>query len=161
MLDAAVAAIYLAPTAGVELVAVARATLEPGCGIVGDRYYKQIGTFSESLKEKADWQVTLIELEEVDRFNAGFGSSLGPGSFRRNIVTRGVRLNEFVGRRFAIGEALLEGVRLCEPCAYLARLLGPDVMTGMVHKAGLRARVLSGATIKPGDPLLDRGATHG
>lgn len=150
---AAVSEIYVAPTAGAELHSVPDAVLETGRGIVGDRYHLQTGTFSEKLKDKGDWQATLIELEEIQRFNASFHANLGAGQFRRNIVTTGVRLNELVGARFHVGEAVLEGIRLCEPCAYLGQLLGPDVIRGMAHRAGLRVRILAGATVKPGDSI--------
>jgi MOSC domain-containing protein YiiM len=150
--------IYIAPAAGTELQSVPEAVLEAGRGIVGDRYHRQIGTFSEKLKDKADWQATLIELEEVERFNAEFNCNFGPGRFRRNIVTSGVRLNDLVGRRFHVGEALLEGIRLCEPCAHLGQLLGPEVVRGMVHKAGLRVKILTGATIRRGERIADQSA---
>src|SRR5687767_14574324 len=109
--------IYVSPTAGAELRPVSEAVLEAGRGIVGDRYHRGVGTFSEKLKDKGDWQATLIELEEVERFNAAFHATFGAGNFRRNIVTAGVRLNDLVGRRFTMGGAVLEGIRLCEPCA--------------------------------------------
>jgi MOSC domain-containing protein YiiM len=150
--------IYVSPAAGAELQSVPDAVLEAGRGIVGDRYYRQVGTFSEKLKAKNDWQATLIELEEIERFNTSFHTKFGPGRFRRNIVTTGVRLNDLVGQRFSVGAALLEGIRLCEPCAYLGSLLGPEVVKGMVHKAGLRVRILTGATIKPGDFIASNGA---
>ncbi len=155
---AKVVEICISPVAGADLQSVPEAVLEADRGIVGDRYYRKIGTFSEKLQDKADWQATLIELEEVERFNAEFNASLGPGRFRRNIVTTGVRLNNLVGKQFFVGDALLEGIRLCEPCAYLGQLLGPEVVRGMVHKAGLRVRILSGATIRPGVDIAERGA---
>jgi MOSC domain-containing protein YiiM len=117
-----------------------------------------VGTFSEKLKVKDDWQATLIELEEVERFNTTFRTALEPGRFRRNIVTTGVRLNDLVGRRFSVGAAVVEGIRLCEPCAHLGQILGPDVVRGMVHRAGLRVRIVNGATIRPGDYIADQGA---
>ncbi len=79
--------------------------------------------------------------------------SLPAGSFRRNIVTSGIRLNDLVGRRFKVGAALLEGMRLCEPCAHLGKLIGPAVVKGMVHKAGLRARIIHGSLIRVGDDI--------
>ena len=146
-----VVAIYSAAQAGAELVPLEVARLEAGHGLVGDRYFDRVGTFSKKLEPTRDWELTLIEKEEIDRFNAAAGVSLGPGRFRRNIVTTGVRLNDLVGRRFRVGEAVLEGIRLCEPCAHLGRLIGPAVVKGMVHRAGLRARIVSGASVRPGD----------
>ena len=152
-----IVAIFIAARAASEPQPVGKVTLEGDRGLVGDRYHAQAGTFSAKLKEKPDWQATLIELEEVERFNASHGTTFGPGSFRRNIVTSGVRLNDLVGHRFAVGDAVLEGVRLCEPCAHLGSFLGKQVVKGMAHRAGLRARVLTGATIQPGDAVVDQG----
>jgi len=148
-----VVAIVTTSEAGTPLRSVAEATLESGKGLVGDRYYKHGGTFSEQLKESGDWELTLIESEEIHRFNVSHGLSLPPGSFRRNIITSGVSLNELVGQRFSVGSALLEGMRLCEPCAHLGKLIGSAVVKGMVHRAGLRARIITGATVRVGSQI--------
>jgi len=146
-----VVAIYAAPTAEAPMQALAEAHLEAGRGIVGDRYYAGAGTFSSVAKP--DHEVTLIESEEIDSFNRRTGLSLTYDRPRRNVVTRGVQLNELVGVRFQVGQAILEGMRLCEPCAHLARLLSPEVLPGLVKRGGLRARVIDGGTIKPSDTI--------
>jgi MOSC domain-containing protein YiiM len=152
-MQGSVVAIYVADKGGAALRAVPLAVLQAGRGIVGDRYFLQEGTFSAKLRNGQDWEVTLIEMEEVDRFNASVGKELAAGSFRRNIVTAGVRLNELVGKRFQVGNAVLEGMRLCEPCAYLAGLIGPEVVRAMAHRAGLRARILVGAEVARGQDV--------
>jgi MOSC domain-containing protein YiiM len=148
-----VLAIVTTSEAGAPLQSVAQAVLESGRGLVGDRYYDHNGTFSEKLKDSGDWELTLIESEEIHRYNESQGLSLPPTSFRRNIVTSGIRLNELVGRRFKVGSAILEGMRLCEPCAHLGKLAGPAIVKGMVHKAGLRARIVTGSIVRVGDPI--------
>jgi MOSC domain-containing protein YiiM len=153
-----VVAILTTAEGGGVLQPVEQATLESGRGMVGDRYYDHRGTFSENLKASADWEITLIELEEINRFNATRSVPLPHGSFRRNIVTERVRLNDLVGRQFDVGGSVLEGVRLCEPCAYLAKLVGPDVVKAMAHRAGLRARIISGSIIRSGDKVGVHGA---
>ena len=159
-MNGSVLAICIAAEAGGEPHAVDVAALVAGQGIVGDRYYRGIGTFSEKLKDSRDWEVTLIEHEEVVRFNEQQGKAVAAISFRRNIVTSGVRLNDLVGHRFRVGDAVLEGVRLCEPCAHLGRQIGLDVVKSMVHKAGLRARIIAGADVRPGDLVtIDAGST--
>lgn len=150
-----VVSIYVAAKAGGPLHAEPAAQLESGKGVVGDRYFKRQGTFSEKLKDRADWEVTLIESEEIDRFNLAIGEALLPGAFRRNLVTSGVRLNDLVGRRFCVGSALLEGMRLCEPCAHLAKLLHPSAVAHLTHRAGLRARIVHGATVRAGDAIRE------
>jgi MOSC domain-containing protein YiiM len=148
-----VVSIYTCAAASAALGSVAEATLEAGRGIVGDRYYLGDGTFSAKLAGKPDFEITLIEQEEVDRFNREQGLSLDAGALRRNVVTRDVRLNDLVGIRFHVGKAILEGIRLCEPCAHLAGLADPRVLPALVHRAGLRARIVSGGVVYPGDSI--------
>jgi MOSC domain-containing protein YiiM len=152
-MNGTVVAILVAGEAGGILQPLELATLESGKGIVGDRYANRAGTFSKAQADSADREVTLIESEEIERYNALRATPLPPGSFRRNIVTRGIGLNSLVGRQFHVGEAVLEGVRLCEPCAYLAGLIGPDVVKAMLHRAGLRARIVEGSIVRPGDTI--------
>lgn len=139
--------------AGEELSNKNEVMLVAGKGIEGDRYFRHQGTFSEQLMEAGDFEVTLIESEEIDRFNELTGLHYSPDRFRRNLVTAGVKLNSLVGKEFSLGEARLIGVRLCEPCAYLADLLGNEVMQHMVHKAGLRATIKLGARVSVGSTL--------
>ena len=149
--------IYTASISGATLRSVPRATLEAGKGLVGDRYFLGVGTFSKKITPP-DAEITLIESEEIERFNSNELAEYSPGEFRRNIVTRGINLNDFVGKRFLVGAALLEGKRLCEPCAHLAKLIGAPVVEGMVHRAGLRAQILTGATVQVGDEIREEGA---
>ncbi|MCG8668110.1 MAG: MOSC domain-containing protein [Pseudomonadales bacterium] len=145
--------IFIAQLAGQELIAQQSAQLVAGKGIVGDRYYLGEGTFSERLKGLPDVEVTLIEKEEVDAFNIVAQRSLEAKDFRRNIVTKGYRLNDLVDRTFLIGNVTLKGIRLCEPCAHLAGILGNDIMDHMIHKAGLRAQIVTSGDIAPGDKI--------
>ncbi len=56
------------------------------------------------------------------------GESLDAGEFRRNIITRGVKLNEIAGKRFGIGNVAVDGTSLCEPRAYLERIVGKPIL---------------------------------
>ena len=152
-------AIYSTGRGRAPLEPLEQSTLEAGRGLVGDRYYLGTGTFSKKLAGKPDAEVTLVESEEIERFNGTHGLSISVGDFRRNIVTSGVRLNDLIGVTFSVGEVTLEGIRLCEPCAHLAGLVTPEVLPGLVGRAGLRARVVTGGTVSPGDAItvpLDR-----
>ncbi len=147
--------ILVCEKAGQAMLNLQEAALIQGKGIEGDRYFLKAGTFSEALEKNGDFEVTMIEQEEVNSFNHETGLGYEASAFRRNLVTSGIRLNELVGKEFSVGDARLFGVRLCEPCGYLAGLLGESVMDHMVHKAGLRAvirksgRVAVGADIVP------------
>ncbi len=63
-------------------------------------------------------------------------------------------MNELIGKRFRMGEVVCEGIRICEPCTYLEKLTGKRVMRPLVHKGGLRARIVSGGTVRIGDRIL-------
>lgn len=148
-----VIAIFTANVAGAPLVTKSKVQLEAGRGIVGDRYYAQCGTFSEKLKGRPDAELTLIESEKIQRYNSLLAKPLAIGEFRRNVVTQGVRLNDLVGRRFRTGQVELEGIRLCEPCAHLAKFVGDEVVERMAHRAGLRARIVTSGIIRPLDAI--------
>ncbi len=146
--------ILTANKAGETLQSNTSANLHSGKGIVGDRYYSSEGTFSKALEGEPDFEITLIEQEQIDSFNQQTGFAYSAADFRRNVVTSGVNLNQFEGKEFTIGNVRLKGIRLCEPCAYLAGLLGPEVMEHMVHKAGLRAQILEDGFIHVSDKVL-------
>jgi MOSC domain-containing protein YiiM len=122
-----------------------------GVGLEGDRYATGRGYYSAD--EGPGRDITLIEVEELEALARDHGISLAPGESRRNITTRGIRLNELVGQRFLVGDVLCQGHRLCEPCDYLAGLTGKSLVKPLVHRAGLRADILEAGTIRVGDPI--------
>jgi hypothetical protein len=146
-----VEAIYLAPEKGAAMWAVAEVEAHAGKGLRGEHHYREVGGFPDL--PMAPSEVTLIEAEAVEAFANDLGVSFSVGQTRRNIVTRGIALNSLVGRRLRVGEVVLEGIRLCEPCAHLVELTIPEVLPGLLHRGGLRARILQGGTIRLGDPI--------
>lgn len=133
------------------------ASLVAGKGIEGDRYFTGVGTFSPEVQD-ADHQVTLIESEEIEIFNRENELDFAADRFRRNLVTRGVRLDDWLDREFQLGEVVLRGVRLCEPCAYLSERTDRRFPKAMLHRAGLRAQILVGGELVPGQALTPRPA---
>jgi MOSC domain-containing protein YiiM len=142
----AVEQIFLAdpesPTYSVDSVLAIR-----GRGLEGDRY----------LAPEDSWAprgcaISLIEAEEIEAIHEEHGVDLSDGRSRRQVVTRGIRLNDLVGEEFAVGDARCRGVELCEPCMHLTELLGePNLIRAATHRAGLRADVLAGGRIAVGD----------
>lgn len=122
-----------------------------GKGIVGDRYYEGQGTFSNKQPGNGERDITFIASEEVDRFNNSRNDRLDYGDFRRNVITRGVNLNELVGKRFSVAGVHFEGLETCEPCAYLAKKVHRGVLPDMVNRAGLRAAILTDGVIEVGN----------
>jgi MOSC domain-containing protein YiiM len=144
--------IQIAPAASETLVSVQQVQAVAGQGLEGDRYFKRIGTFSN--KPGGGRQVTLIELESVDALKRDLKMTLEPSQTRRNIVTRGVPLNHLVNQQFRLGrETVFQGVRLCEPCDHLESLTFKGVSEALLHRAGLRADIVNGGTIRVGDPI--------
>ena len=117
-----------------------------GQGLEGDR--------KVTLGREPAAQLTFIEAEHVEAFAAATGYAMRLDQPRRNIVTRGVRLNDLLGRRFRVGEALCEGLELCEPCGKFQRLTHPEVRRFFKGKGGLRAAILEGGLIRPGDEVV-------
>lgn len=133
-----VAAILIARTAEAALVRVESANAIAGRGLEGDRYHDGRGTFSGPGR---GYQLTLVEAEVLDELELPWEEA------RRNIATRGIDLNALVGRRFTVGAVECVGRRLAEPCAHLERVSRPGLLRPLVHRAGLRADILSGGTI--------------
>ena len=145
-------------SAVVVLISIAGAGGEPtsstdevravaGRGLEGDRYHLGTGSFSQ--KPGTGRQVTLIEAEALDDVARICGHEVAYGDARRNIVTRGVALNELMNREFRVGDVRLRGVRLCDPC----KVAFPDVSVkrALENRGGLRAEILGDGVIRVGD----------
>jgi MOSC domain-containing protein YiiM len=144
--------LYIAPTGGAEMRAVHEVAAVAGRGLDGDRYFNRTGTYSNLPGDGR--HVTLIESEALEALRRDYGITLDPSAARRNIVTRGVALNHWIGQEFRVGTVTLRGTRLCEPCLHLQKLSVANVMRGLVHRGGLRAEILAGGMIRVGDPIL-------
>ncbi|HEY1595935.1 MAG TPA: MOSC domain-containing protein [Thermoleophilaceae bacterium] len=153
MSEGRVEAIYIGPDVAGPLAEVPEVEAVAGEGLVGDRKHRD--ALPEHKRDEPGRHITLIEAEALEALAAEHGIALGPGESRRQIVTRGARLNPLVGKRFLVGEVECVGIELCEPCAHLQSLTEPGVMRGLVHRGGLRADILSGGTIRPGDPVRE------
>jgi MOSC domain-containing protein YiiM len=143
-------AIYISPSRSTLPHAVQSVRAIAGRGLEGDRYALGCGTWSATPGQR---DVTLIEIEELERFVREYGHPYDVAQSRRNLLTRGVRLNELVGRCFLVGAVPMRGVRLCEPCAHLARLTSAPVLPGLVHRGGLYAQILQDGELAVGDSI--------
>lgn len=139
--------IFVASKRGVPMQSLAAAVALANRGLRGDRYA------NAKNRRSADYQLTLIESEYIEAFAHSSGLVLTPDMPRRNLVTQGIRLNELCGERFTVGGAVVEGIKLCEPCGLFAKRTFKEVLRYFVHKGGLRARILSGGNIHVGDQI--------
>lgn len=159
--------IWRTPTTAAPMQRVRAAALLAGAGLEGDRYALGGGTWAQY--PDLEKQLTLIDAGDVGAVARETGSTLTPGDTRRNLVTTGLDLPSLVGGWFAVGEALLFGMKRCPPCTHLERLTGVKVIKSMVHRGGINAAVFAGGPIREGDvvrPVSDaeaasRGAPTG
>ena len=150
--EGTVISIHIAPTGAAPMKSVTNAKAVAGRGLEGDRYYSKLGTYSNQAGSGRD--VTLIEIEAIEGLKRDYEIQLDPGQSRRNIVTRGIALNHLVEQEFRIGDVVLRGTRLCEPCAHMEKLTVKGAMRGLIHRGGLRAEIIKGGTIRIGDRIL-------
>jgi MOSC domain-containing protein YiiM len=148
---AIVEAIHIAAVKRGPMEAFSEAEAIAGIGLEWDRYGAGHGTYS---RWPGDHALTLIEAETLDFLRETYGVSLAPGEHRRNITTRGIRLNKLVGKKFRVGSALCEGAELAHPCAHLEWMTKrPGLVKQMMGRGGLRARILEGGLIHAGDTV--------
>ena len=118
---------------------------EAGRGLEGEYHWSDAPEAGQSL--------TLIAAEALEGLREDTGIEVSPAEVRRQVLTRGIRLNDLVGVRFTVGEVECVGQELCEPCAHLQGLTQPGVLRGLVHRGGLRADIVSGGRIAVGDAV--------
>ena len=115
-------------------------------GIINDRYFKD--------DNDKDTQITLIESENINYFNKISGTNFVASDFRRNIITKGIRLNDLINKKIKVGEVNMLVHRLCDPCKYLQDLLSQkNLVKNLLNKGGLRCEVLSSGEISIEDKI--------
>jgi len=145
-------AIFIASEQSKIQHAVESIDLEINKGIIGDRHYDKHWWPGQNL--------TLIESEQISFFNQHYHQNIAINDTRRNFITSGVKLNELVGKKFTIGDSLLYGVKLCQPCQSLGESLARkcsmtkhDIIKALTDRAGLRASVLHSGNCSIGMPI--------
>ena len=154
MSNGVVIEMFITSEPGAPMDSVNPVSAVQGRGLLGDRYYSLSGTFSKTEIEP-DQEITLIESEAFEELKEKHGITLKYLQSRRNIITRDVNLNNLVGRKFQVGDVTLTGRRLCEPCTYLSGLTdNPKLVKQWLHRAGLRAQIVSSGKIIVGDSII-------
>ena len=115
-------------------------------GIVNDRYFKE--------NNDKEIQITLIENENIDYYNKLSGTNLLPTDFRRNIITKGISLNELVGKEILVGKVRMKVHNFCDPCRYLQELLNQkNLVKKILNRGGLRCELLTNGSININDVI--------
>jgi MOSC domain-containing protein YiiM len=64
-----------------------------------------------------------------------------------------VPLNDLIGKTFRVGEVVLKGLELCEPCGYLEKRTFKGIQAALKHRGGLRCCILEGGLMQIGDTI--------
>ncbi|HEY0662405.1 MAG TPA: MOSC domain-containing protein [Lysobacter sp.] len=137
--------IGLRPRRDTPMQEVQEAVAQTGVGLVGDRYASGSGKRG----------ITLIQAEHLPAIAALSGhDAVAPALLRRNVVVSGLPLVALKGRRFRLGEVLLEGTESCDPCSRMEDALGPGGYNAMRGHGGLCARIIEGGTLRLGDAVV-------
>jgi molybdopterin synthase catalytic subunit len=118
-----------------------------GMGLKGDRYF--------GYKPDFKGQVTFFDADAIDAVRKQFNRpDLCSSEFRRNLVIRGVQLEDWIGKRFRFQGIDFEGSEECKPCYWMDEAVTPgtEEFLKTACRGGLRARIL-------GDGILR--ASHG
>lgn len=141
-----VESIHVASAAGEATSSPESVHVVAGRGLQGDRHITGSGTFPSGLPGSA---MTLIEAEVCESFDP----RLTADEHRRNLVTRGIELNDLVGHEFTVGDVRCRGMRLCEPCTVVDGYSTRPLLRPLVHRGGLRADIVADGLIRVGDRL--------
>tara|TARA_B100001250_G_C19675602_1_gene733511 strand:+ start:240 stop:683 length:444 start_codon:yes stop_codon:yes gene_type:complete len=141
-----VSKICIAPKSGEKMIDIDIIEVLANKGIVNDRYFDE--------NNEIDNQITLIESENIDHYNDISNSNIPYVDFRRNIITKGVRLNDLVKKKFLVGGIKLKGIRLCDPCKYLQDMLNDNkLVKKLTQKGGLRCQIITSGNISVNDEI--------
>jgi hypothetical protein len=110
----------------------------------------------------ASRQVTLLQAEDLTVIGALLDAGAPtPAVLRRNLTISGINLLALKGRRFQIGEAVLEGSGLCHPCSRMEEVLGLGGYNAMRGHGGLTAGIVRSGRIALGDAVVELGPAKG
>lgn len=117
-------------------------------GVVGDRFF--------DYKEDYKGQITFFDGAVYDAVREEIcdGGELEPSAFRRNVLVRGVDLNELIGKEFELGGVRFTGSCECSPCFWMDEAVGEGCHEFLKGRGGLRCRILDNGVLRVGEGKL-------
>jgi MOSC domain-containing protein YiiM len=107
-----------------------------GCGIRGDRYF--------DFKDDYKGQITFFSLEVFDELSSAMQiPSCSPSAARRNVITRGIDLNDLIGQKFEVQGIRFLGMEECRPCYWMDGVFAAGAREFLKGRGGLRAKILT------------------
>ena len=112
-----------------------------GRGVRGDRYF--------DFKDDYKGQITFFSLDVFDELCVALNlHDCSPATARRNVITRGVELTEFIDNEFEIQGVRFYGTQECAPCYWMDRAFAPGTEEFLRGHGGLRAKILSDGVLR-------------
>jgi len=148
MSEGRVVEIYVGPEPEGPVEQVDEVRAVAGRGLEGDRY------FQPAENGIPDKEITLIESEAIAAAAEESDVDIQPPDARRNVVTAGVRLDELVGKTFAVGDVEIEAIEPNPPCSHLQKLAGKPLLKPLARRGGVRGRIVRGGVLRVGDPII-------
>lgn len=136
--------IGIRPDKGHDMLEPDSALLNNHSGLEGDRYKGRSGSR----------HVTLVQLEHLSAIGGMLQTpAVDAAQLRRNLAVSGLNLIALKGKRFTIGNTVLEYTGLCHPCSRMEEIFGPGGYNAVRGHGGITAKVIVGGEICIGDPV--------
>ena len=117
-----------------------------GKGVIGDRHFKDYNDPYNHL--------SIIESKNIDEYNKKYNLNIPYLDFRRNIITRGIELNNLIDKKIIIKKIQLDVINLCRPCRHLSEKLGENnIIKEFLRKGGIKCEILNDGKISTGDQI--------
>jgi MOSC domain-containing protein YiiM len=131
------------PPAANPIVEMGEIECVAGHGVRGDRFF--------DFKENYKGQITFFAWETYETICLALAvRDKMPSTFRRNVITAGVDLNELIGREFCVQGVRFRGTEECRPCYWMDQAFAPGANEFLKGRGGLRAEILSDGVIRAG-----------
>jgi MOSC domain-containing protein YiiM len=112
-----------------------------GRGIRGDRYF--------DFKDDYKGQLTFFSLDVFDELCGALDlHDCSPAAARRNVITRGVDLNKFIGKEFEVQGVCFYGTQESAPCYWMDAAFAPGAKAFLKGRGGLRAKILNDGELR-------------
>jgi MOSC domain-containing protein YiiM len=132
-------------------IGVRPARLEPVSSLESVQAIADFGLEGDRYRNKGSRQVTIIQAEHLETVSSFMGKPISPEMVRRNIVVAGLNLLALKGKRFVMGNAILEYSGECHPCSRMEANLGRGGYNALRGHGGITAKIVSTGLIKIGD----------
>ena len=107
-----------------------------GHGIRHDRFF--------DYRDDYKGQITFFSLEVFEDLCTALHLKNGDAAMaRRNVLTRGVDLNELIEQEFTVQGVRFRGTGECRPCYWMDQALRAGAEQFLKGRGGLRARILT------------------